>query len=454
MTIALFAVWVFLVGSTGLMLLMSKEASSTDDIQSVVALSVWPILAATIINEFVVDRCWRRVTIAALGKFNTYNAAQLQKNIRAANFEWLNIWKRLWTHELSFMDFRALLSYIILRWGTAVSIASMQFAVNWTATEDSGTYVVDRRRFWLVGPVIIHGLSITCVLVLWLLPPWSVFSGHYDDMALLEHYRPYLDHVPGGSIATYDDVARFLDPKGTESTDRNLRKQFRPGLQFRAKLKGIWFGILCAHIPPVLASFYKIRSLFERNALFFVNLTLLAQNICYILALDFVVWNLSLEGLCKDKGTRLKKTMRHFGTNSGIMLLIKALRQRRPWKVAFFFWLFWLQACVIRALAFIFIVDVKMDKYDPKAVKNDFYGLNGPFWIGYTVITSGIIVPLFVLWLLIPQQAPVCSQDGWRWARIAQVSLFEEGNYGVENNQARWGRNVCSFKEWDGTALE
>jgi hypothetical protein len=178
----------------------------------------------------------------------------------------------------------------------------------------------------------------------------------------------------------------------------------------------------------------------------------LAQNICYVMALDFAVWNLTMEGLCKTMSSKPKRNMGRLGTNSGIMLLIKAVRQGRPWKVSIFLWLFWLQACVLRGLALLFIINLEFDKYDPNsnAVLTDF---NGDFWVGWIFITFVITVPLFVLWIFVAHQAPVSDQDGWRWATIARTALHGHGNYGVRNNVACWGKDVGSFSDWIGIEL-
>lgn len=74
------------------------------------------ILVATILNEVLVDRAWRRVIHATLGyNAGAYQNEKLSRNLRAANFEWLNIMKRLYTHELSLQDFRSMAIYVLLR---------------------------------------------------------------------------------------------------------------------------------------------------------------------------------------------------------------------------------------------------------------------------------------------------------------------------------------------------
>jgi hypothetical protein len=308
-------------------------------------------------------------------------------------------------------------------------------------------------------PIAIHALAITLSLAIWGLAPWKAFSGAYDGTALLSRYQPYLDRVLGGSIATYTDVARFLAPKRGEDKTKILRTKYTPGRHVGRKFKGVWSGILLAHMPPVIAYFWVTNSSIERlltsnHMLFVIHIGFIAQNICYLFALDFVVWNLTMEGLCKSNSSESKLGMRYLGSDSGIMLLVKAVRQGRPWRVTFFLWLFLGQAIVLRGLLLLFLLDVEMSRYGPDTA-SQLSQFNGKFWLGWIYLTGFITLPLFVLWLFMPHQAPVCGHDGWRWATIARSALFERGNYGIKANRAAgWGLDVQSFGDWKGTELE
>ena len=232
-----------------------------NEILGVMMLSSLPLLLATVLNEVIVERCWRRVVQAALGdNAYSYTDEQMGKHLRAANFEWLNIMKRLCTNELSWHDFRSMLSYGLLRWGTAISIASVQLCVSWVKTdtidaENNNIYRANKRVFWLIMPVFLHSASVFGTTTIWLLAPWAIFSSRYDEQGLLERYWPYLLRVQEGSIAKYEAVARSLNPDGHSVV--RLGKKHRPGFQFLAKLKGIWFGLLFMGFAPGAALLYN-----------------------------------------------------------------------------------------------------------------------------------------------------------------------------------------------------
>ena len=427
-SLALLSVWTFLTLSCIVLLYFSRvatseesEAGSTvsqDEIAGTIALSSAPILLATILNELLVDRCWRRVVYSALGS----NAAALDnvtlaRNLRAANFEWVNCVKRLFTGELSRQDFRTLASYGLLRWGTAISIASIQLCVSWKSAqldEELGVYTASRRYLWLVGPAFVHACSIFGTMAIWLMPPWRFFSDRFHDPGLLERYMPYLDRVPGGSAAKYEVVAQYLDPRGTKAV--SLQRKNTPGIQFLAKLRGIWLGLLFMFLPPAAAYAY-FRFMSYNDILrfgvyrFALHLVFLAQNIFYLLALDFAVWNVSLEGFCKRTTGRPNKSLRHLGYSSGIMLLLKAFKQRRPIRAAFFLWLFWLQACLMRFLTVLYILCIQVLSYGTIDDRDDFY--DPQFWLGWIIMTALFAIPLFLVWLFTEFQAPICEQDGW-----------------------------------------
>jgi hypothetical protein len=347
---------------------------------------------------------------------------------------------------------------MLIRWGTAIGIASTPFSVRFIEDGDTGNYFATRKLYWIGVPTAIHALSILLALAIWWLPPWTAFGGGYDDAALLSRYQPYLDRVAGGSIAGYETIASFLAQKGGKQKPVTLRQKYTPGRHVINKFCGIWSGILFSNIPPILADVLVTndsiqRRLTESETLFVIHLGFLAQNICYLFALDFVVWNLAMEGLCKTRSSRPKQNIGYLGSNSGIMLLIKAITQGRPLKVTLFLWLFLLQSIVIRGLSLLFIIGVELDGYGPDPA-SEISSFNGNFWLGWMIVSGGLTVPLFALWLFMPHQAPVCSQDGWRWATIARTQVLGEGNYGIKHNRACWGLDVYSFSEWTGTELE
>ena len=124
------------------------------------------------------------------------------------------------------------------------------------------------------------------------MPPWRFFSDRFQDAGLLKRYTPYLNRVRGGCVASYDAVAELLDPRAEKL--RTLERKNSPGIQFFAKLNGIWLGLIGMNVPPALAwAFFQyvdsndiLRFGVYRFALHFV---FLAQNIVYLPALDFAV---------------------------------------------------------------------------------------------------------------------------------------------------------------------
>lgn len=474
-TVLLLAVWGFLTTSCVVLLYYAIAASQDTgeagtnvtevEIHRAIILASPFILLATILNEVLVERAWRRVVHSALGSnAKSYRDDKMSRHLRAANFEWLNLMKRLWTHELSSQDFRSMASYGLLRWGTAISIASIQLCVSWDKLdavdgEGNSMYVANKRSSWLIVPVVLHSISTFGALGVWLLPPWALFSSKYDEIGLLERYRPYLERVPGGSIVKYEAVARNLNLGNRKPYDMN--KVHTPGIQFRAKFKGIWFGLLLMVLAPTAAGIYTLLTqsqdeggMIRSNVYRFgFHLVFLAQNIFYILALDFVVWNITLEGFCRGPKTKSNKSLRHLGYSSGLMLLFRALRQRRPFRAAIFMWMFWIQAVLVRCWTVLFAFMVVAYRYSSKEDRKDFW--DPTFWLSYGIYSMALALPLFFVWLFIPFQAPIGEQDGWRWAKIAQTALTEDGFYGVRDvttssgrivPEAAWGMNVKSFR--------
>ncbi|KAH8646257.1 hypothetical protein BX600DRAFT_444062 [Xylariales sp. PMI_506] len=125
------------------------------------------------------------------------------------------------------------------------------------------------------------------------------------------------------------------------------------------------------------------------------------------------------------------------------MLLVRALTQRFPLRAFLYLWFFWLQAVVLRV--YIGITASWVFSNDP-SIDQSFW----PIWIGFI----GLLVwPLFFFWMLTPFQAPVCGRSGWVWAQIAKEALYTTGNLGIRDKKATWGKDVVSFKDFDGNCL-
>jgi hypothetical protein len=257
----------------------------------------------------------------------------------------------------------------------------------------------------------------------------------------------------------YETVARNLNPGNRRKYD--MFKEHTPGTQFWAKFKGIWFGLLLMALAPAAAGIYTWRTQSHgeggmiRSGVyrFGFHLVFLAQNIFYILALDFAVWNVTLEGFCKGPKTKPNKNLRHLGYSSGLMLLYRAFRQGRPFRAAIFMWMFWIQAVLVRCWTVLYAFIVVAFRYSSQEDRKSFW--DPTFWLAYGILSMALALPLFFVWLFTPFQAPIGEQDGWRWAKIAQTALREDGFYGVRDvvaadgklvSEAAWGMNVRSFR--------
>ncbi|KAL9108429.1 MAG: hypothetical protein Q9227_006763 [Pyrenula ochraceoflavens] len=472
-TLALIFVWIFLTLGCGLLLyfmaaFMSQDSEPGDytvgiEIYLTILYSAAPVPFAAILNEVVVDRCWRRVAYSALGsEAASLDNESLAKNLRAANFQWLNLLGRIWRRNTSLQDVRAVASYGLLRWGTAISIASVQFCVTWHVEvppqddDEFGLYTANNRFGWVIVPAFLHACTVFGTMAIWFLPPWSVFSSRFDDIGLLDRYEPYLLRVSGGSIATFETIARHLT---SDQAPVQLSKINKPGIQFRAKLNGIWFGLGMMCILPFVAWLYTQHIRWNGGmsygiSRFAFHLVFLCQNIFYLLALDFVVWNVSLEGLCRTNRRDIQtpnKNLRHLGYFSGLILFLKAVKQRRPLRSAIFLWLFWFQACIVRFSTSAYSLFVTVLSYGTLSQQQTFY--DPEVWLSWALYTVVFVFPLFGVWLVMRCQAPVCEQDGWRWAKIAQSALFEDGFYGVKDGAAVWAIDVEPFNRHKGETL-
>ena len=313
------------------------------------------------------------------------------------------------------------------------------------------------------------------LIAIWFQLPWRLFSDRFNDRGLWQSYEPYLQRVQGGSIAKCDDVAKWLEQP--ERGRKSLEKTNKPNLQLGAKLRGAWLGLIAMNVPAVLACLYTWHVEAERSTVlrtgmyrFVFHFVFLAQNIFYVVALDFIMWNLSLEGLCKSSlakpgRPKTRKALKYLGTSAGLLLFFKAFRQRKPWRAAIFTWLFWLQACTMRFLTITYILCVEVLSYGSINDRKGFY--DPSFWLGWIIITAMVTYPLMLVWLFCPFQAPICEQDGWRWANIAQPVYSEPGvsengyygvvvevdSYGEESFRATWGMNVQSFNSAKGKKL-
>lgn len=465
-TLVLIAVWGFLVLIGIFLLGWARVATSAtseyglfvapQEVAATIAWTAIPVFFAAVLNEILVDRAWRRIVYFALRrKRHALDYATLAENLRAANLGPLYFIKRFFQCRLTRTEWRSALSYALIRWGTTLGIASAQLTVGWTLTADL-LYLPQKRHIMLILPVIIHGGSLFFAIAIWDWP-WKFFSDRFSDQGLLDVFQPYLQTVQG-SLATFEAVAEKLEEMQSKGqflyTDLHSGRQMlarievkakvRSGHQVLAKLKGLFWGLLMTFVPPAAAlsmvsTKYSITWLEFR---FFFTLVFLAQNIFYVQALDFAVWNVSLDGFCKTPKAKPNKNLRHLGFSSGVFVLTRACRQRRPIRSAVFLWLFWLQACGMRFISVVYSLSITVIYY----TRTGTYDVLDPrFWIGWLILTSISTLPLYILWIFKKVDAPICSVDNWRWAQIAQTAMEEAGYYGIRNKRAVWGHDVQLF---------
>ncbi|KAH0537509.1 hypothetical protein FGG08_005684 [Glutinoglossum americanum] len=405
--------------------------------------SLLPGLVAAILNEVLLDRSWRRITREVL------RGPMSANRLRAANFSWPSYLKRAFLCRLSLEELKSLGSYILLRWGTVVSQATVQLVVEFHT--DKKGYRATTRGFWFVGAVLLHALSLTLSFGIWRMPLWALFSSTCGEHGLIEAYQPYLDRVPSGSIATSDEVADYLDKVGLTALNDSpeaqasvLSGRHSPGKQGMVKVRGVSLGVALALIIPSLLLVYVKRmsgnSIKARADVRFVILSgFLATYTAYLFAFDFIIWTISLEGLCKTPKTKPRRGTNHLNSISGVMLVIKMAKsvwRRRPARAPMMFILFWVQCVLMRGIAVIISFDFKGGE------RGDFVA-DCMIWmfVGWPIL----LLPLLV-WVFVPFRAPLCRLDGWRWAKIAKDALYIEGNYGIRDSKAVWGADVKPFE--------
>lgn len=122
-------VWLLIAGSIASFILFSKatrnEAGWVDG--DTVALAFLTALAcaavAAILNDALVERCWRRIRAQAL------RGGVSGAHLRAANFELSGAIKRIAQGKISKRELATLCSYTLLRWGTLSGFPIIQLTV-------------------------------------------------------------------------------------------------------------------------------------------------------------------------------------------------------------------------------------------------------------------------------------------------------------------------------------
>lgn len=143
--VLLIAIWIFLMLTCVVQLFATHigrrqtskggEYMTSDEIANSLALSTLLGLLATILNEVLVERCWQIIQCLAL----KHDEETMAENLRSASFGWWGFTKRLFCCKLSRRDLRMFGSWLWLRSGTAIAIASTQLSVSWSPAQDGTT---------------------------------------------------------------------------------------------------------------------------------------------------------------------------------------------------------------------------------------------------------------------------------------------------------------------------
>lgn len=444
-------VWLLIAASVAGLILLTKakrNAAGWIDGQTVANafafLLGFSAIAATF-NEALIDRIGRRIKSHAL-------RGHVQgDHLRASNFQLVDALKRLITGRISRRELGILVSTSLLRWGSAAAFSCLQLTVQIGRNPDNPSlFLTQIRTLWVPVPLALHIFSTFAALAFSGLPPWSLFFNKWDEKVVLAAYRPYLDIVPYGSAATSEQVAQLLDRTAMQPKEfSSLSVDHRPGLQVGKKFKGTLTGTLLIVGTPTLLYLYQQYA--DENgvrvARFTYSLGLSIFATGYAFSQNFVIWTLGLEGIT---GTPRSDTNR-LGTTSGIMLLVKAFRQRRPIRVFFLYCIFWLHALAVRLLLFVYIWLLSVHKSVPEEVSQDVDELRWATKMFWPLILWAFILPPFTVWFFVPFKAPLAALDGWRIAKILEGATLGKGRYGVEGPEgqgvARWSMTTRPFKK-------
>ncbi|KAH6867714.1 hypothetical protein B0T10DRAFT_467716 [Thelonectria olida] len=442
--------WACMIGG-GVYLQLAQSPSLRRSLNARQTLNISLIFTtfAVVFNETLLDRCWRRISIHAL------RGPPCGSHLRAANFEWLVTLRRAFSCSLSVREFRTATSYMLLRWGTVAAFPLIQISISISPSEslDTEDFIIKFRPWFIPIAVLVHFLALVTAFVSAGLPPLGFLKGGYGQQALQKAYQPFLDKVPMGSTATYEDVARYLEGKNDNLIEEPLTKPHQPGRQLFAKLRGIAPGIALLLFTVMLTIIYVCTWGGHSPATTFyaVQLSYLAGNVGYTLAIDNIIWQVSLESITfrgkspRDVGTN------HLNSSSGIMLAIKLFSRSTSCLAKFLMLLFLFQAAIVRILftqmGFFWTIERNTRTQDSStgeayASKADFLWLIASSWV---LLGPAIFIP-FTIFLFIRFQAPLCNRDGWRVAKIQEDGVECLGHYGVVNGIAKFGHDVETFE--------
>lgn len=348
------------------------------------------------------------------------------------------------------------LSYTVMRLGTlaAFPITQLSASVEVVGPGDwNPSLRPNFRPYMFALALVCHVTAICLSFAAARLSPRAIYYKG-DDLAqsMTNAYEPYLREVPAGSTAPYDAVARYLDKPPASRDAADLAREHRPGLQLRNKLRGILPGVLMLVIALLALCLYyrhgaQVAPADQTN--FISVLTLTLANLGYTLALDQIIWQVSLEGLT-DRGDathpRSHGTTNFVGSTSGIMLFIKCWGYTTNSRSKWLMWMLWFQAAMVRILFAVLITEIETQKYRRDYGNEETVPLYVELLAYYGKIiglTIGIPMTIFSITIFI---APLSTLDGWRTAKIVVGTPLQlEGRYGVKNGMAKMEQGVQPF---------
>jgi hypothetical protein len=396
------------------------------------------------LNEALIDRCWRCM------KYQALRGSMRGAHLCAANFQLSEVLRRILKRQISKRELGTLFSYVLLRWGTLVGFSTIQLTVRYRRNpEIPSLFLTQMQTAWVPVFLAVHIVCTVGSLTLCGLPPWALLINTYDEKVVHEAYRRYLDLVPFGSAATSEQIAKLLDKTSLQPRDfSSLAMEHTPGLQIRKKLRGTVTGAQIIIFVPVLVYAAQIFADKEGFAVtrFAYSLGVSAMAAWYTLSQNFAIWTLGLEGITSTP----RSDTNFLGTSSGIMLLVKAVRQRRPVRVFFMYWVFWLHSLAFRLLVFTYTRILSVHKIVPELFAetySTYERLSSFFWPAMVWVV--VLLP-FLLWTFIPFKAPLSPFDGWHHAKTLVGATKGKGRYGIEGEPGResaaWGPNTRAFR--------
>ena len=436
-----------LIGAGGILLGIedANDTTEIDNLRITYVFSTIFLMFASVFNEAFLTRCWQRVAQNAL------RGEVCSDKLRASNFGIFEFLLRMVKLSLSRKEFSVFLSYLFLRCGTLAAVPLTQLTVTLEVFGNSGYHAdvtVKKNGYMIAVAIAVYCASIGLGLAFAGLPIWAVFASGYDQQALKQAYEPYLNCVPGGSIAKSQDVAHYLDNPTDRSALENLSKLHKPGIQFVSKIKCIGFGLAIVLISVGgLVAYLKSDAADDVSRKTFVYVFTFACLICnlgFTLALDQVVWNLSLEATASAHNHN-RTTTKFLGNTSGVTLTFlcfmrKSTNSRARWLL----WLSLVQAILVRVFFVAVITRSNFEQFISSVEKESWLFILGFF---FQMIGPTIGIP-FLIFVICPLRIPMCDIDGWRLAKMLEnTTPGDLIAYGVKNGKACCGVDVSEFEE-------